>query len=140
MDLAERMEALGRDLGAREAAHGDALEQARVKAAALHEEVKAALERFADAAVAAGAPALDIRVTDPRLDEKHIRSIEFDLRRGRHTGIVVVKARGEITLVGPFRQGKTEGPCRSFPIDAEGEVRAGLGEFLERFAEEAMSP
>ncbi|MEN8182314.1 MAG: hypothetical protein ABFS46_07245, partial [Myxococcota bacterium] len=62
------------------------------------------------------------------------------LRRGRHQAIVTVKSRGEVTLVGPFRSGKTEGPCRSFPYDAEEELHKALGDFLERFLEEAATP
>jgi hypothetical protein len=45
-----------------------------------------------------------------------------------------------VTLVGPFRQGKDEGPCKSFPIDAEAEIEPALGEFLARFLREAASP
>jgi hypothetical protein len=55
-------------------------------------------------------------------------------------GVVVVKARGEVTLVGPFRAGKAEGPCRSLPIDANAEIESALGEFLEKLAEEAATP
>jgi hypothetical protein len=75
-----------------------------------------------------------------RLDEKHLRAIEFDVRRGRHVGLVIVKARGEVTLVGPFRSGKNEGPCRTFPWDADADIRGALGDFLERFLEEAAAP
>ena len=63
-----------------------------------------------------------------------------DLRRGRHQAIVTVKSRGEVTLVGPFRAGKVEGPCKSFPFDAEPEIEAELGSFLERFLHEAATP
>ena len=42
--------------------------------------------------------------------------------------------------MGPFRSGKTEGPCLSFPFDAEQELSEAVGSFLERFAEEAASP
>jgi len=51
-----------------------------------------------------------------------------------------VKCRGEVTLVGPFRLGKAEGPCRSFPIDADAEIERALGDFLCAFVEEATSP
>ena len=68
------------------------------------------------------------------------RAIEFDLRRGRHGAVVTVKAKGEVTLVGPFRIGKVEGPCLSFPVDSKEELEAALGDFLERFLELAMSP
>ena len=139
-DLGERLEALGRTLGAREAEHRAGLDQARACAEKLHSEVAAALERFHRAAAAAGAPHLRIELSDTRVDDKHLRSVEFDLQRGRHKAIVTAKGRGEVTLVGPFRTGKTEGPCLSFPIDAEAELRAALVSFLERFLEEAATP
>src|SRR5256885_10926041 len=46
------------------------------------------------------------------------------------------KSRGDVTFVGPFRSGKTEGPCKSFPIDAREEVSGALVSFLESFLEE----
>jgi hypothetical protein len=53
---------------------------------------------------------------------------------------VTVKARGEVTLVGPFHAGKVEGPCRSFPIGSDAEIETALADFLERFLEEAATP
>jgi len=75
-----------------------------------------------------------------RIDDKHLRSIEFDLSRGRYRAIITAKSRGDVTLVGPFRDGKTEGPCKSFPIDARDEVQGALAAFLESFLEEAATP
>jgi len=66
--------------------------------------------------------------------------VEFELRRGRHRAIVTAKSRGEVTLVGPFRAGKVEGPCKSFPLEAQEELHLALGEFLEQFVEEAATP
>ena len=139
-DLGERLEALGRALGAREAEHRAALDQARACAEKLRGEVAAALERFHAAAAAAGAPQLRIELSDTRIDDKHLRSVEFDLQRGRHKAIVTAKGRGEVALVGPFRTGKTEGPCLSFPFDAEAELHDALDSFLERFLEAAATP
>ena len=79
-------------------------------------------------------------MTPVRLDEKHVRAIEFEVRRGRHAGVVTVKSRGDVTLVGPFRTGKTEGPCRTFPWDAKDDICNALGDFLLRFLEEAATP
>ena len=73
-------------------------------------------------------------------EDAAVRAVEFDLARGRHRAIVTVKARGEVTLVGPFHAGKTEGPCKSFPLAAEDEIRKALGDFLERFLTEAATP
>ena len=51
-----------------------------------------------------------------------------------------MKSRGQVTFVGPFRSGKTEGPCRSFPLDAAREIEDGLAVFLEEFLEQAATP
>ncbi len=140
MDLGTRLEELGRILGEREATHAAALDRARKQARVLHHKLDSALSRFHSAAARAGSPHLEIQLGEPQIDDKHIRAIEFDLRRGRHRAIVTVKSRGKVTLVGPFRTGKTEGPCRSFPADSESEIELALGEFLERFLEEATTP
>ena len=60
--------------------------------------------------------------------------------RGRHRAIVTVKSRGEVTLVGPFQSGKTEGPCRSFPLAASSEFDAALESFVCSFIEDAATP
>jgi hypothetical protein len=138
--LVRRAEALGRRLGELETSHRDEMERARQLAQELHAASSAAVESFASAAQGAGAPELEFEIGTPRLDDKHIRAIEFDLRRGRHGAVVTVKAKGEVTLVGPFRIGKAEGPCSSFPMDSREELEAALGDFLERFLELSMSP
>ena len=61
---------------------------------------------------------------------------------------ITVKSKGEVTLVGPFRAGKNEGPCQSFAFEVggtsgaqdDGELESALGDFLERFLEEAAAP
>jgi len=127
-------------MGEREAGHRDRLAAARSKAEDLHGRVSAALDRFIAAAEATGSPVLGIELSEPRLDDKHIRAIEFDLCRGRHGALVTVKSEGEITLVGPFRIGKAEAPCRSFSWESAPEFDEALADFLERFLEVAMSP
>jgi hypothetical protein len=138
--LEEALERLGRTLAEREASHAEGLAAARDKAAELYARVEAALARYHAAIEASGAPHLRVELTPPRLDEKHVRSYEFDLRRGRHRGLFILKSRGELTLVGPFRTGKAEGPCRSFPVSAEAEIDAALVEFVSSFLEEAATP
>jgi hypothetical protein len=140
MGLGDRMAEMGRTLGAREAEHAGVLDAAREKAEGLRTLVCDALGRFHSAAKEAGAGHLRIDVGGTRLDEKHIRAIEFDVSRGRHRVIVTAKSRGEVTLVGPFRRGGNEGPCRTFPIDADGEIEKALEEMLESFLEEATTP
>jgi hypothetical protein len=139
-DLGDRLEALGRTLGEREAAHAAGLQEARACAEKLRAAIASALERFHRAAAAAGAPQLRVSLSEIRADDKHLRAVEFDLSRGRHRAIVTVRSRGEVTLVGPFRAGKTEGPCLTFPLAAQSELAEALGPFLARFLEEAATP
>jgi hypothetical protein len=136
--LRDRLRKLGRELAAREASHADALESARRQAESLRAKVSEALAGWHEGV--AGAPQLAVRVGEVRPDDKHIRAVEFDLVRGRHRAIVTVKSRGDVTLVGPFHAGKTEGPCKSFPFGAEDEIHKALGDFLERFLTEAAAP
>ncbi len=138
--LSERLARLGKALGEREAEHRDAIAEAWRHAQSLRVEVAAALDAFAAAAAHAGAPQLAIRLGDTRTDDKHLRSVEFDLARGRHRAVVTVKSRGDVTLVGPFHAGKTEGPCKTFPYGAADEIAAALGDFLEKFLAEAANP
>jgi hypothetical protein len=139
-DLDARLTALGRRLGERESAHAEALRQAQSQAERLRKEVAAALDAFHAAAAASGAPHLRVAVSGVRVDDKHVRAVEFDLVRGRHKAVITAKSKGEVTLVGPFRIGKEEGPCLSFPFTAKDEIRGALGSFLERFLEEAATP
>ena len=139
-DFHARLEALGRELGAREADHREALARARSVADQLRGRIEGGLERFQRAAAAAGAPHLSASVSETRVDDKHVRAVQFDVSRGRHRAIVTVKARGEVTLVGPFHAGKAEGPCRTFPIDSSAEIESALAGFLESFLEQAATP
>lgn len=139
-DLGARLEALGHSLGLREAEHAAALEAARARIERLRAQVVGAVERFHAAARVVGAPQLRVEVTGIRVDDKHLRALEFDLLRGRHKAVVTAKSCGDLTLVGPFRVGKTEGPCRSFAADAAMELESSLAEFLESFLEQAATP
>ncbi len=138
--LAERLARVGRTLGEREAPHREALADAWKRAQQLRILVAGALEAYEHATQQAGATNLAVRLGDARVDDKHLRSVEFDVSRGRHRAIVTVKSRGEVTLVGPFKAGKAEGPCKSFPYGAEDELHGALGDFLESFLEEAATP
>jgi hypothetical protein len=138
--LSERLARLGQTLGEREAEHRVALAEAWRRAQSLRVEVSQALDAFMAAAARAGSPQLRVVLGDTRTDDKHLRSVEFDVARGRHRAVITVKGRGEVTLVGPFHAGKPEGPCKSFPFGAEDEIRAALGDFLEKFLEEAATP
>jgi len=139
-ELAARLEKLGLSLGEREAPHQAGLREARTALESLRGSVAAALERFHEAVAAAGAPQLRVALSEVRVDDKHLRAVQFDLTRGRYRAIVTARSRGEVTLVGPFHAGKTEGPCLSFPLGAADDLRAALASFLERFLEEAATP
>ena len=140
MNLDARMEKLGRSLGEREAEHREALSSTQRMASELHATVASALEAFHVGAGGAGAGHLRAQLSEPRTDDKHVRAVEFELQRGCHRAIVTVKSKGQITLVGPFQAGKNEGPCASFAWDARDEIEAALGDFLERFLEQAAAP
>jgi hypothetical protein len=137
--LSDRIEALARDVVEREARHAAAVADAHATAERLHEIVDSAIDRF-NAVVRESVPYLEVHVTPVRTDDKHLHAVEFDLERGRHRAVVTAKSKGEVTLVGPFRSGKNEGPCRSFPFEPQQELEAALAEFLERFLEEAAAP
>jgi hypothetical protein len=137
--IEERLAELGRRLVAREQPHDEALETAWRCATSLHGRVARALERY-HAAVSDAAPRLAVNLSPPRIDDKHLHAVEFELSRGRHRAVVTVKGRGEVTLVGPFKHGKAEGPCRSFPTDAGAEIENAMGDFLCTFIEAAVAP
>ena len=139
-ELAARLDKLGLTLGEREASHQPGLRDARACLESLRSVIAAALERFHEAAGRAGAPELRIALSDVRPDDKHVRAVQFDLTRGRYRAVVTARSRGEVTLVGPFHAGKTEGPCLTFPLDAGDDLRAALASFLEKFLEEAATP
>ena len=140
VDLGARLEALGQTLGAREVEHREGLQRARSRIEQLRGRIEVALERFHRAAAKAGAPHLRVLLGEIRTDEKHLRAVEFDLRRGRYRAIVTAKSRGEVTLVGPFRVGKNEGPCRTFALESDAELSDALATFLESFLGEASTP
>ncbi|MFP6579795.1 MAG: hypothetical protein VCC02_08320 [Myxococcota bacterium] len=140
MGLEARIARLGRELGERESSHAAALETARERATELHAQVEAAMEGFHAAAATAGSPHLRIEVGRPRLDEKHVRAVEFEVQRGRTRGLFVVKARGDVTLVGPFATGKAEGPCQSIDFEDSTALAVAVEDFLCRFLEAAAQP
>ena len=139
MNLNDRIGAIADIVAKREATHAESIARAREKAEELHGRVDSAISLF-NQAVAKSVPYLRVEVTSPRVDDKHLHAVEFDLERGRHRAVITVKSKGEVTLVGPFRAGKKEGPCRSFPVDADEEINDALGDFLDRFLQEAASP
>ena len=139
-DLTELLSELGRNIGERESQHRTGITRARHCVEGLRDRVERGLEAFHIAVSKAGAPHLEVALSEIRTDDKHLRSVEFELARGRYKAIVTGKSRGEVTLVGPFRIGKAEGPCRTFPVEATDEIDVALVTFLEEFLEEAATP
>jgi len=140
IDLSDRLSELGRTIGQRESSHREGLVKARHCVEDLRSRIEKGLEAFHIAVSNAGAPHLEIALSPVRTDDKHLRSLEFDLVRGRYKAVVTAKSRGDVALVGPFRIGKAEGPCLTFPFDATDEIEAALVTFLEQFLEEAATP
>ena len=62
-------------------------------------------------------------------DAKHVDCIQFTIARGRFEAVCVAKAKGVITLVGPYKRGKTEKPCNDYELSGS-ETEAGLEELL----------
>jgi len=139
MGLNERVEVLARAVAEREAAHAEALGRARARAAALRDRLLPSIETF-NRIVGEASPDLAVTVTPLRTDDKHAHAVEFDLERGRTRAVVTAKSKGQVTLVGPFRTGKDEGPCRSFAFEAEDDIESALADFVERFLEAATAP
>jgi hypothetical protein len=139
LNLNDRVKAIAREVAKRESPHVEAIAVAQSMAEELHGTVDAAIAVFNET-LADSVPYLRVEVSAPRIDDKHLHAVEFDLERGRHRAVVTVKSKGEVTLVGPFRAGKKEGPCRSFPVAASDEIDDAVGDFLERFLQDAVSP
>lgn len=127
-----RIEALAARIAAGEAGRAAARDRARRLAEEIHREVTGAVARFAEAARRAGAPHLDLVEVGPvEPDDKSIRAFQFVIRRGRTRAVVVSKDRGEVMLVGPFREGGDQGPCRPFHLDTPGADPDDPGRALE---------
>jgi hypothetical protein len=139
VDLDERLSALGEELARREVTHADSLAAARTRATELHARVEGAIGAYHSKALP-DAPWLEVSLSAPKTDDKHLHSVEFDVRRGRHRALVTVKSRGDVTLVGPFHMGKAEGPCKTFAMDDDASIDAALGEVLAEFIEQAATP
>ena len=140
MSLADQLETLGRALGERELAHAAAIEHATQRSKEIHAKVQAGLDGFHSGCREGGAPQLLVDLSTSRTDDKHLHSVQFDLSRGRFRMIVTVKSKGEVTLVGPFKAGKQEGPCRSIPLDDDVAIDLGLSEVLAGFLADAFAP
>jgi hypothetical protein len=126
-----RFEALARELAERDRALAAPLATARSAAVELRRHAEHAVATFCAAARAQGAEHLtELRVGPVEPDEKHVDCIQLRIARGRHELVCVADSGGRMTLVGPFRRGKQEGPCADFPLRGP-ELLAGFDERLE---------
>ncbi|MFQ5697375.1 MAG: hypothetical protein ACE5IL_03715 [Myxococcota bacterium] len=135
--MANRWDALARELAERDAGLRDDLRRAWESAAALRERVATAVDRFRRAALAAAADHLcDVQVSAVGPDEKHVDCVRFRVSRGRVEALCVAKASGKITLVGPFKRGGKEGPCGDYPLSGP-EVEKALDARIEALIRQA---
>ncbi len=93
-----------------------------------------AFKRAAHDSDAAYLANLEVGSVEP--DEKHIDCIQFRVARGRCEIVCVGKAKGSVTLVGPFRRGKPEKPCADYPLRGP-EVEQALEDLLVRLIQVA---
>jgi len=133
----QRLEKLARELGARdpglEATLAD-VRQAVEQLRGLVDTLAGAFKRTAREAGAAHLANLEVGPVEP--DEKHIDCIQFRVARGRWEIVCVAKAKGNVTLVGPFRRGKPEKPCADHPLRGT-ETEQALEDLLVRLIEAA---
>lgn len=133
----DRWDELARELAERDAGLHDDLRQAWESAVALRERAASAVARFSRAASAAGADHLcDIVVSAVGPDQKHVDCVQFRVARGRFEILCVAKAKGSLTLVGPFKRGGTEGPCSDCPLSGR-EVEEALDARVEALIRQA---
>ena len=133
------LRALAREMASRDSDLPGALAEAKAAAERLQKRAHAAVDAFRDEADRAGAEHLGhIDVTPVEPDEKHVDAYQLHVRRGRWEIACVVKARGQITLVGPYKRFKAETPCRDVPFDGP-ECERGFDDLLLSLLREASS-
>jgi hypothetical protein len=128
MDTA-KFEALAEDLARQQGELPRWLASARGAAEELRAQAQACVEAFVGRARALGAEQLgDVAVSPVGPDRKHVDCVQFSVERGRSVLLCVAIGSaqgGKMRLVGPFKQGKAEGPCGDFPLRGT-ELERGL--------------
>jgi len=133
------LRSLARELAGRDQDLPDALAEARAAAERLRVHAVRAVEAFSDEARERGVEHLaQIEVGAVEPDEKHVDAVQLRLRRGRWEIVCVAKARGQMTLVGPYRRYKSEKPCLDLPLEGP-ELEAGFDRLLLELLREASA-
>ena len=138
MDTA-RFRKLAEELAARDPGLTARLRDVREAARELRDQAFEAVEAFRERAAELGAPYLGhIEVSAVEPDEKHVDCVQFRVSRGRTELLLIAIAEcaGKVRLVGPFKRGKSEGPCADAPLRGP-EVERALEERVERLLREA---
>lgn len=137
-----KFEALAEDLARQ---HGDLprwLAGARAAAEELRAQAQACVQAFLSRAELLGAEQLGAVCVSPvGPDQKHVDCVQFSIERGRDVLLCVAIATsegGKVRLVGPFKRGKTEGPCGDFPLRGA-ELERGLEQRLLDLLRQASS-
>ncbi len=136
---AGRFRKLAEELAARDPGLAARLRDAREAARELRELAFEAVEAFRERAAELGAPYLgNVEVSLVEPDEKHVDCVQFRVSRGRTELLCIAIAEGEgkVRLVGPFKRGKSEGPCADAPLRGP-EVERALEDRVERLLREA---
>jgi hypothetical protein len=124
-----KFEALAEDLARLQGDLPRWLANARTGAEELRSQAQRCIDAFLRRARALGAEQLgSVSVSAVMPDEKHVNCVQFSIERGRSALLCVAIANaegGKIRLVGPFKRGRTEGPCGDYPLCGR-EVEAGL--------------
>lgn len=135
--IQERFSRLGEELARRDRGLAPKLEAARKAAERLHGIVVEAIETFRRTARERGAAHLaHLRVGPVEPDDKHVDCVQVRVQRGAWEALLVAKAMGKVTLVGPYRRGKPERPCVDFALSGE-EVERGAVDLVEALIRQA---
>ncbi len=137
----ERFEKLAGELAERDRDLPARLRDATAAAEELRAHAVACIEAFRARARAHGAQHLtDIAVGAVGTDRKHVDCASFTVARGRWESVCVAKPepKAVVTLVGPFRAGKPEQPCRDVPLRGE-ETLLGLEDLLLALLEQGSA-
>jgi len=133
----QRFEALAQTLAERDRSLASAILAVEPALEVLRERAARAVAVFVNVALEHRVPHLThLSVGPVEPDEKHIDCLQFKVRRGRWEIVCVGKPRGVVTLVGPYRSGKQEGPCSEHPLHGN-EVEAALDDRLVELIQSA---